>query len=897
MQHGPRGRHLLHNPGRASPGLPGRLGEPAVAVAVAVAVAANAILTPGADYRQRHATVGVARHHRRRRRRRGRAHGGRPASTTAASYPRPGPAVAVVVAVVRRACVAGRSARTHSGTPTHTHTHAPDRPGPGCHRRTVRSCRGPSQAPKHDMAHTILVTHQDGTEYVALLDELAIQRKTGQVRHFDGGSLNVAVAGPSRATAYGSIVTVSLLGTERTRNFVDGPARNIMERLELGSPVVGLAMAEDILVVLTQDSVMRVYTYEPGVDGYGASFEIFIHENGELRDNERAFVCINATGSLVCAGTTAANAVLLYDPKSKRTSNYKARSELRALDVADPLSSDQPARLLLVTTNSMEFVNVNVGQADPEPVILAEQPPPSNAVTAAAIGREMVAIGTIVGVDIYTWSTAVPLGTIPLGEPVVDVQFSPSLSAVYCATATTVSAYQLPETTKVELRVNDGNAVFVPASASPITSIRTSLYDERLLNIAAESPMTAIKMLTDAEEPIKSSFTYAHNNLEIAEQQLASEREELRCHQELRQKHESDYRQNEEEIAHLMQRKVALESAMAECSTQVQQLEERLKMSQEVVAVRRYQATATDMLVSQVAAMRDQAVERLQYFPGLMQSGTQFKDLGMEDICQFLDIIGVEYDRKLLIDNAIDGNALLSTTIDSLKYLTHAGISTIGDCHWAHFQAEYLQLHQRLFLPNAAETRIIDFGVERTAKEFMERLSRRTRVNQQIISEYVNRVIREERIRGAILPRLPIEILTPADTPPAVRAAITQIFEEINKEISRDSGALVNETHPAVGEYIGLNNERIERIEALLGNSAISGITNDMLCPISHALILDPVIASDGYTYDREMISKWVLHSRRSPMTNEEISTIFTPNRAIRDRVYGFLESKGIKID
>ena len=44
-------------------------------------------------------------------------------------------------------------------------------------------------------------------------------------------------------------------------------------------------------------------------------------------------------------------------------------------------------------------------------------------------------------------------------------------------------------------------------------------------------------------------------------------------------------------------------------------------------------------------------------------------------------------------------------------------------------------------------------------------------------------------------------------------------------------------------------------------------------CPISKMIMLDPVIAADGCTYERDMIETWFDTNKKSPITNLEIST------------------------
>lgn len=67
--------------------------------------------------------------------------------------------------------------------------------------------------------------------------------------------------------------------------------------------------------------------------------------------------------------------------------------------------------------------------------------------------------------------------------------------------------------------------------------------------------------------------------------------------------------------------------------------------------------------------------------------------------------------------------------------------------------------------------------------------------------------------------------------------------------------------------------------------------SNDLfVCPISGALMQDPVVAADGYTYDRSCIVEWFAKSSggvvRSPSTNLALdSTNLTPNRSLKSAI------------
>ncbi|KAK9909205.1 hypothetical protein WJX75_008707 [Coccomyxa subellipsoidea] len=53
-------------------------------------------------------------------------------------------------------------------------------------------------------------------------------------------------------------------------------------------------------------------------------------------------------------------------------------------------------------------------------------------------------------------------------------------------------------------------------------------------------------------------------------------------------------------------------------------------------------------------------------------------------------------------------------------------------------------------------------------------------------------------------------------------------------------------------------------------------------CPITHEILRDPVVACDGYSYERGPITNWLQTHNTSPMTNEPLeSKYLVPNRAL----------------
>jgi hypothetical protein len=55
-------------------------------------------------------------------------------------------------------------------------------------------------------------------------------------------------------------------------------------------------------------------------------------------------------------------------------------------------------------------------------------------------------------------------------------------------------------------------------------------------------------------------------------------------------------------------------------------------------------------------------------------------------------------------------------------------------------------------------------------------------------------------------------------------------------------------------------------------------IRDEFICPITYELMRDPVVASDGHTYEKAAIDKWLKHHQLSPRTNEPMAPLTIPN-------------------
>uniref|UniRef100_A0A7S2FUT8 U-box domain-containing protein n=1 Tax=Florenciella parvula TaxID=236787 RepID=A0A7S2FUT8_9STRA len=80
----------------------------------------------------------------------------------------------------------------------------------------------------------------------------------------------------------------------------------------------------------------------------------------------------------------------------------------------------------------------------------------------------------------------------------------------------------------------------------------------------------------------------------------------------------------------------------------------------------------------------------------------------------------------------------------------------------------------------------------------------------------------------------------------------------------------------------------------------------DMICPITREIMHDPVIALDGFSYEREAIAQWFSASLcqgeghlKSPLTNETLDAhTVTPNHTLRKVIENFVsENPDLKLD
>ncbi len=68
--------------------------------------------------------------------------------------------------------------------------------------------------------------------------------------------------------------------------------------------------------------------------------------------------------------------------------------------------------------------------------------------------------------------------------------------------------------------------------------------------------------------------------------------------------------------------------------------------------------------------------------------------------------------------------------------------------------------------------------------------------------------------------------------------------------------------------------------DALVKTNRMKGmkIRDEFICPITYELMREPVVASDGHTYEKNAIEKWLKSSYTSPRNGEPIESTLIPN-------------------
>ena len=62
-------------------------------------------------------------------------------------------------------------------------------------------------------------------------------------------------------------------------------------------------------------------------------------------------------------------------------------------------------------------------------------------------------------------------------------------------------------------------------------------------------------------------------------------------------------------------------------------------------------------------------------------------------------------------------------------------------------------------------------------------------------------------------------------------------------------------------------------------------VPKEFACPISFVIMNNPVVASDGHTYEREKIEKWMRQKKTSPLTRDDLLPYLFTNLVLKNQI------------
>lgn len=90
-------------------------------------------------------------------------------------------------------------------------------------------------------------------------------------------------------------------------------------------------------------------------------------------------------------------------------------------------------------------------------------------------------------------------------------------------------------------------------------------------------------------------------------------------------------------------------------------------------------------------------------------------------------------------------------------------------------------------------------------------------------------------------------------------------------------------------DLVGHRSKLLRQLERARAGKLAPDLTqppDEFFCPITRDIMRDPVVCSDGYSYERSAIEAWLKQDTTSPMTKEPLdSSCCVPNRALRSLV------------
>lgn len=95
-------------------------------------------------------------------------------------------------------------------------------------------------------------------------------------------------------------------------------------------------------------------------------------------------------------------------------------------------------------------------------------------------------------------------------------------------------------------------------------------------------------------------------------------------------------------------------------------------------------------------------------------------------------------------------------------------------------------------------------------------------------------------------------------------------------------------------EIPALDDKIVRKAYDLPSLSETCHLPRSIFCPISKMPMQDPVIASDGNSYERSQIEKWLERKTSSPITGNYMDQLIIPNHSLRNVIAELITADSI---
>ena len=110
------------------------------------------------------------------------------------------------------------------------------------------------------------------------------------------------------------------------------------------------------------------------------------------------------------------------------------------------------------------------------------------------------------------------------------------------------------------------------------------------------------------------------------------------------------------------------------------------------------------------------------------------------------------------------------------------------------------------------------------------------------------------------------------------------LYEEKSKKLQIENSTFLNKFSPELDAI--LKNEELKEPSYRNESQAVDTSAESFICPLTKKVFESPVMAADGYTYEKVAIEKWLEKEKKSPKTNMPIdANDLRPNHAIKSMI------------